>query len=304
MGSPALDREAGPLPELPGERHGHRAELAGGLVLVFGGFGDAHSPDRGTRETWALDLSVASDERAWVRRADLNRGKAFHASVVVDGAAFAIGTNVERYDAAADRWEVVYDGGELPESHLAAAAIGRRVLVVGGYPADRRTCVLLDLETGELADVEPPPGFGPGHHFHFVAALAGRWHVIGGMVGGGLSERHWARAAGEGERWVERAALPEPSFAKFNAWTTIADELWIFGGRAAGEGAAYVGGGAWRYSAATDTWTSLEPLPEMRVMPAAVVVDGVVHSIAGVSNQVQPLPNAAYDPARRAWTPR
>ena len=254
-----------PIP-LPSGRHGQRVEVVQGGLLSFGGFGDARAPDREQKQTWWL----APGSKAWVRRADMGRPRAFFGSVVVGGKAYAIGGSVERYDADEDRWVEVLPEGTLPSSHFMAAALGQEVFVLGGLGGKEALLYVLDLATGTLRSEPPPPGFTQGDHFHLVHVLQGRLHVLGGIHGGRfeLLRKHWVRAP---EGWKALDDLPAPLWAKFSAHAVVAGKLNVWGED-----------GAWRFDPSTGQWSALPELAGALVMPATVEVAGDVWVLGGM----------------------
>ena len=274
---------------MPAPRHGHRVEAIEGGLLAFGGFGDPGLPDRGARETWWLAPGAGS----WQRRADLGRGRAFFSSAVVDGSVYAVGDGVERYDVAADRWIEVVPPGALPVSHFAAAALGRTIFVLGGFPADCGGLHAVDLDVAGHAatvrDQPSPPGFKPSDHFHVVQALGGRLHVIGGLDVESFEPRreHWILGAGGFE-----AQAPPPSgiWAKFTVQAVVGDELYLFGDS-----------GSWRFEAATGRWARRAAPGRTLVMAPSVAIDGTIWVVGGMEVGSDRSPLLAYDVAADAW---
>jgi hypothetical protein len=210
-----------PVP-LPAERHGHRVERVSEGLLCCGGFGAGE--DRGMHET----LWLAPGTTRWQPRAPMIVGRAFFATVVIDDTLYAIGEGVERYDFAADRWTAIVPQDTLPRSHFAAAAVGRTVYVLGGYPVEQSGFLAVDVDRGTVRRLEPPPGFAPGDHFHLMVAIDGVLHVIGGIAGETftLKTEHWTLSA---DGWRPDAAAPVGMWAKFAAQAVIGDRLYAFG---------------------------------------------------------------------------
>jgi hypothetical protein len=273
-------------PPLPGARHGHRVEPLAGGFLAFGGFArDDAGEDRGTH----LCCWLPRGGTAWQRRADLRHGQAFGSSAVIDGIVYAVGGDVERYDAAADRWVEVVPPGALPESHFAAAAVGRELFVLGGYPVERSALFAVDAATGAVRREPPPPSFAPGDHFHFLAALGGELHVVGGLDASTFVPRreHWVRRAGS---WV---ALPEPP-----------PGLWAkFGGQAVVGGCWYLFGdfGGCCFDPATGRWTPRAPWPGEFVLPGVIADGGTIHVLGGMRVEGDRGVLLAYDTDTDAW---
>ena len=283
---------------LPHDRHGHRAHVITDHLVVFGGFGASARGDRGTRETWIRDRSSGT----WRRAADLVVPKSFGASAVVNGTPYALGDDIERYDVEADRWEVVAAVGSVQKSHFAAAAVGSRIYAVGGYPVDRGGVRVFDTQTRRVTEVPPPPGFGPGDHFHFVANLGERLHVIGGLDGDEFTPKreHWVLLDGA---W--RAATPPPDalWAKFAIHAVAGDRLFVFTGIGPQRGDALGPRRGLCYDPHADRWSELAAAPAALVMAATVVIDDRIHVLGGARLDEAPVTiPRVFDIATGRWT--
>jgi hypothetical protein len=121
-----------------------------------------------------------------------------------------------------------------------------------------------------VSDAPAPPSYRRGDHFHFMAELDGRLHVIGGLDGKVFRPRteHWVL---KGATWKELPAPPEGLWAKFAAQAAVGGELYLFGDF-----------GAWRFDALTDDWTARAKLPFRLVMPQTIVTSASLWIIGGV----------------------
>ncbi|MBK8177571.1 MAG: hypothetical protein IPK67_01410 [Planctomycetes bacterium] len=295
---------------LPAPRHGHRIELVDGGLLCFGGFGDASVPDRETRQTWWL----APGSKKWERRADMGTGRAFFASAVVHGAAFALGEGLERYDSKHDRWEPVpitgAAPGDWPRSHFAAAAVGSTIYALGGYGGRRTGLLAIDLGPGSpeggptaaLRELPAPPGFDVGDHFHCLQTLQQKLHVLGGLDGVKFEPQveHWVLPDDRpgqsvaASPWKPGAAPPVGLWAKFTVQARSGESLYLFGDF-----------GAWRFESSAGTWTERARPPFLMAMPQAVSLDGSIWVIGGmrVGAEEDRVPILLrYDQADDRWT--
>jgi hypothetical protein len=274
---------------LPVERHGHRVERLPGGVLCCGGYAKSA---RGKGWDDRAVLWLGDGETEWRARAEMPVGRTFFGSAAVDGGIVAIANGIDRYDAAADLWRTCVPAGELPASHFGAAATSETAWVLGGYPLERSAFFEIDLASGKVARQEPPPGFQPGDHFHFVAALDGELHVVGGLdVKTFVARReHWIRRDG---RWEAQAPPPAGLWSKFGGCAIRGGRLHLFGDF-----------GHHVYDAAAKTWELRAPLPFPLVMPAAVVLGESIWILGGMRIEGSGPVLLCYDPAADRWEDR
>ena len=246
-----------PPAALPKAVHGHRAHLVQGRIFAFGGFGE-------TAVAWNGPIA------GWTDVAPMPTHKAFFSSAVVDERIYTVGAQagqsaIERYDPTEDRWHTVLRSARLPKSHLATAALGHQLYILGGFPDAAGRLQVFDTRTGQLSDAPPLPGFHAGDHFHYLAPLAGQLHVIGGMrfqPDSDVLDQHWAL---EGDAWRKRAPLPNPAMSKFGVHGVASGRFYLFSKL---HQLHHV------YDPATDRWSGkLAPLERVIGM-AATVADG------------------------------
>jgi hypothetical protein len=279
---------ARPAP-LPGPRLGHRVEIVTDGLLACGGFGNTDvGDDRGARATWWL----ADGTSSWRRCADMPRPRAFFGSASHGGAVYAIGDGVDRFDIGAGTWQPTIAGGVLPTSHFGVASGGGRVWVLGGYPVEHSACFEVDLERGRAERREPPPGFTPGDHFHFLAWLRGELHVMGGLDVATFQPRreHWVRRSGV---WVALQQPPAGLWAKFAGSAVVGDRLHLFGDF-----------GHHVFDAANGQWRTAAPLPFPVVMPAVVARGGSIWIVGGERLDNTPIGIVEYEIAADRWIVR
>lgn len=136
------------LPDLPNPLVYGAAAVANGRLYVAGGQRDA-AVKAATVESWSLDVSATSDEKAWRREPDLPGTGTFVAAMASDeqnlffigGVGFdSTGTGVQskkiyRLEPRGTAWETLPD---LPEPRVGAVTPcpivgGNRIFVMGGY---------------------------------------------------------------------------------------------------------------------------------------------------------------------------
>lgn len=255
--APRTQQQPVPLPEI---RHGHCVvSLPDGLLCVGGyprgGGGDECSARQ--------SLWLADGAAQWLPRAPMRHGRTFFATAVLGDAAYAIGDGIERYDFAVDRWSEVVAPGALPRTHFAACAHQGCLYVLGGFPVERAGMRRVDVGSGEPAaarvvDVPPPPGFGPGDHFHLLVSLGDDLHCIGGLDGESFQPKAEHHVLRDGA-WRTLPPPPVGIWTKFAAHAVHGGKLYVFGEF-----------GGWCLDPASGTWSERRPLPEMVAMPATV----------------------------------
>lgn len=133
--------------------HGRRVERIGDTLFAVGGFSRGNTdPERDTRRVLEFELPAGP----WLRRASTHEGHAFAGSVVAGGRLHAISGTIERYDSASDAWTLVDGSDSVPRSHLAAAARGSKIHVLGGYPVERSGHHVFDVATGSMQRAQSP----------------------------------------------------------------------------------------------------------------------------------------------------
>ena len=213
----------------------------------------------------------------------MRHARAAHAVVSTGDALYALaGTGaggvpvleVERFDGRA--WTPVTT---LPGQGLnapAAAALGRRVYVIGGFntvtnvPSDR--VYVYDAESGAWSEAAPLPAPRGGHG---AAVLDGKIHVVGGGNSRSTIADHSAYDP-SANAWRELAPLPRAEGSP--AVVVFEGRLYAIGGRSGPSdfGDVYV------YDAAADRWTS-GPAIEPRGTAGAVVHCGSLYLVGGES---------------------
>ncbi len=135
----------GDLPELPEPLHHTAMVASGGLLYVFGGYG---ADGNASSAVWSLipyqtPPNGTPGPGAWQRRSDMPTARGAHAAVLIDGVVHIVGGAArfggqtklvqthEAYDIERRTWTALPAFPD-PRDHLAAAAIGDDLLVVGG----------------------------------------------------------------------------------------------------------------------------------------------------------------------------
>lgn len=196
--------------------------------------------------------------------------------IVVVGGFLANGGNSRRVDAyapATDSWRRLPD---LPVAvdHAAAASFRGRLVVVGGYGADRRPLRTAFLFDGDRWRRLPPPP-SPRAAAAAAAVKRGTIYVVGGRDGGGLAREMLVLDLGT-MRWSRR---PGPVPREHLAAAALGGRVYVLGGRRAGYDTNLAIAQA--YDPRTGRWQRLPPLPSPRGGTGAAGIAGRVVSIGG-----------------------
>jgi N-acetylneuraminic acid mutarotase len=152
-------------------------------------------------------------------------------------------------------------------------------------------------------------------------ALNGRFYVIQGLTDGGFQPMGVVYVYDPGtNEWTKKKPMP---LEVHHAMTTVANgKIYVFGGfsRPGKELAWQPVDNAWEYTADTDSWKALAPLPSKRGAGGATAVNGKIYVIGGASIlpgatdpairfDGQPRDNVVgtneeYDPASNTWKTR
>ena len=226
-----LDPESGQyasIADLPSEQSGLAALEHDGRIWAFGGtnaFGNAVPTVR--------SYDPAAD--VWQAHQPMLTARARASAVKLGGRLYVIGGDnrgavptVEIYDPESDRWAV---GPLLPEARAGAAAVAWRgdVYLAGGRNAEgQQRGTLLRLRQGAWTQVEAntlPVADAA------VAVINGQLNLLGGRVGGNLSDRHWAyglSGAGLAFEWLPPTRLMDAR--DLHSAAVVNGEIYLLGG--------------------------------------------------------------------------
>ncbi|MGH2454019.1 MAG: Kelch repeat-containing protein [bacterium] len=195
------------------------------------------------------------------------------------------------------RWDI-RTSMPRPRTEVTAAALGGRIVVIGGFDGFARTTATVQIyDPRANAWSVGPPLPRPIHHAMAVT-LEDRLYVIGGLIGPRLAPTDRAFVF-DGGAWRAIASLPEPVGA---AGIAVLDgRIHVVGGRGGrGDVAAH-----YVYDPAADGWTPRAALPAARDHLAAAVLDGRLYATGGrlegaISRNVTRVD--VYDPQTDAWS--
>jgi non-specific serine/threonine protein kinase len=216
--------------------------------------------------------------------------------IVVSGGFLASGGNsrrVDAYDPARDEWTRLPD---LPVSvdHAAASSWRGRLVVVGGYGADREPLRAAFLFDGRRWRRLPAP---PEERAAAAAAATsdGRVWVVGGRTRSGLATRMLSLDL----RTLRWRTHPGPRPREHLAATALRGRVYAIGGRLAGYDTNLATVQA--YDPKRGRWSRLPDLPDPRGGTGAAAIAGRIVSVGGESPAGTNRTVWALRPGARAW---
>jgi subtilisin family serine protease/N-acetylneuraminic acid mutarotase len=297
-------RGSNPLPvtgwagELPPTltRMGAGAAVLGQSIYLIGGQAEFTDPD--TVEWRTATVEIYTPGKGWREGPPLSGLRHSLAAAAAGGRIYAVGgygqyedhgytydgtvSLVEVLDPAAGRWK---KRAPLPRplQALAAAGIGDRVYVTGGYEEDswgftRAVDRLYVFDPAANLWTEKAP-MGETRGWHVTVALDGRLYVFGGASAGGRVRHTAERYDPETDSWTPLADMPAGRYGMAGA--TDGRYIYLSGGVSQRGKATF-----WRYDPAADTYqdfeNSLERLPVTRAAHNLVFLPGHgLHSLGG-----------------------
>lgn len=281
-----------------------------------------------------LFATGASAQGKWTAAPDIPEGAnevigaAVNGQVLVYGGQDAKGAPMGilwRFDPATNQWSKLPSNG-TPVHHAAAASIGGRLYVFGGFrlpdsgkggwfPENKAWMFDLDKQTWtRLPDMPTPRGA-------LAATVAdGKIYVIGGakipananieaLTGGSPVELLGAVEVFDTktQTWSTRRPMPTPR--NHMDASHVDGKIYVIGGRV---GSCFSGGWSTNifmneaYDIANDTWSTRAPMPTPRSGTASGVIDGRI-SVLGGEGWLDDFggvfrTHEIYDPKTNVWT--
>lgn len=266
------------------------ALLLGTLVTASSGGGE------GGQWTAVSSLNVARQEVGAARIGD----DVYVVGGLVAGL-FQATPTVERYDMELDTWSLV---APLPEKrdHMGVAAVDGRLFCIGGFhgffvPRFESWVYDPDLDTWDpIAPLPEPLGAC------WSVAHGGKLYVFGGVDQTDTIVPRGYAYDPRADEWSPIA--PMPTAREHLAAVSVGEYVYVFGGR---NHEHLVGGQPQsvavneRYHPATDTWTTMAPMPTARSASAVAELGGKIYVMGGEIPGLY-ANNEVYDVATDSWT--
>ncbi len=268
-------------------------------------------------------------QRNWETKACIPTARQFPVSGVIAGQLYVVGGNafpapsptttaLEVYDPRTDTWDTTKAPAPTSRVMAAGAAISGKLYVAGGCinsdcgPKVTNILEVFDPASNTWATLTPMPR---PRHTAAAGVIGGRLYVIGGSPGSICC------------RTLKTLVVFDPSAGPSGTWTILPSMPTAREGLAAGVigGKLYVVGGIVRpgnyssagastgalevFNPATNTWTTLAPMPTPRWAHAVGAIGGKLYVVGGrridTSNprgDTGVLPVEVYNPRTGAWS--
>ena len=179
-------------------------------------------------------------------------------------------------------------------TEVAAAAVGGRIWVLGGYAPDGATLATVEVYDTAADTWSRGPDLPVAVNHAMAATLDGALYVAGGNDGDGPSTQ---LARLEGERWRPLAPLPRGRSA--GGLVALDGRLYLVGGVVDGG----LAGDTQVYDPAADRWSSAPGLPTPREHLGAASSGGRVYVVGGRTGGIGSNLAAAevFDPGTGRW---
>jgi N-acetylneuraminic acid mutarotase len=253
----------------------------------------------------ALVASAATaGDGTWLPLAPLSLPRQETGAATIGGEVYVVGgllagnplhatASVEIYDIASDEWRF---GVNLPVAldHMAVAAVGGRLFVIGGYSADfqpRDTVWIFDPADSSWSPGEPVPSARGGA---WAVTHAGRVFLFGGVDPGGAVTRTTFIYDPVADDWSQGMDMPTAR-EHLNA-VAAGNFIYVIGGRAGASTGANE-----RYDPAANQWATMAPMPTPRSAVAAAALGGMIYATGGEVPMLFAV-NEAYDIAHNTWS--
>lgn len=242
----------------------------------------------------------------WLHKAQMPTSRARLAVVAYEGEIYAIGGDtaegvsgvVEVYDPTTDTWTRRASKPQ-PVRNIAAAVLGDRIYVPGGYDAMDQaiaTVEVYDPQTDAWSQVAPLP---TPLFAYAIAALDGKLYLFGGH---------------NGMHYLDTVFIYDPASDTWTMGTPMSERRGFCAAAVVGERVYVLGGYDEQTESALcevyepakegsgeDPWTRLAPMRMGRGGLAAIAVENYIYAIGGGWTQYLSF-NERYDVSKDEWT--
>jgi non-specific serine/threonine protein kinase len=182
----------------------------------------------------------------------------------------------------------------LARTEVAAAVVGREIVVLGGFTLDGGASKRVDAYDPARNSWRRLPNLPVGIHHAMAVGAQGKLYVLGGYTGAGQARR--AAHVLDGRRW---RALPTMPYSRAAAGAAFARGKIVVAGGVTSGGLARK---ALSFDVRTRRWRTV-PGPTPREHLAVTSLGGVVYAVAGRTGGIDTnlLDFESYRPGDRSW---
>lgn len=196
---------------------------------------------------------------------------------------------LESYDPVTDTWTTLAPM-PLNRGAVAVAAVDGKLYVAGGFS----TCTSFCPQTGDLQVYDPVTNTWTikapmqARDDAEAVGIGGKLYVLGGLIrahpgpGGGAATGSLQVYDPASDIW-DASKMPMPTARTSFAGDVINNQILAVGGS---DNVSAVLAANERYDPATDTWTSLAPMPTVRAQLGAAAVGGKLYVFGGASTTI------------------
>jgi N-acetylneuraminic acid mutarotase len=215
--------------------------------------------------------------------------------------------SIDSYDPATNAWTTLRS--VAPRAEVPAVQIGGKIYLSGGCVSsdcNATPSALLEIYDPATNSVTTGTAMSATRFGHAAGAINGKLYVAGGSV---KCPPCFPLAANtevydpSTNAWTPLA--PIPTKREFPASAVLGSKLYVMGGFQ--RSAAYPAPGTpssvvEAYDPATNTWSTLAPLPYVALGSGAAVINGKIHVVGGSTGTTVLNNHAIYDPDANSWT--
>jgi N-acetylneuraminic acid mutarotase len=296
------------LPNMPTARDHLVAEAIGGRVYAIGG------RTSGLGSTTNANEYFDTDAGTWGTAAPLPTPRGGMGSAILNGRIYVFGgdgndgapsglfAENEEFDPASNTWRTVAPM-PTPRHGTDGAVVGTTLYTPGGGTAAgaHNSSVNEAFNLSLLGHWTTMPSLPDVRREGGVVAADGDVFVLGGNTGNSVRTNTVLRFDTATSTWSYVAPYPGPALDHTGALASTGGLIYLIGG--ATEVPSPNVATLRAYNVATNSWSTIAPMPQARAAMGATTVNGKLYVMGGWINGVRTNTALVYDPAANSWSP-
>jgi len=262
---------------MPTERLDSVTGVVNGKIYVIGGW----VPPKGAKTNKVEVYDPATD--TWTEKASMPQALVHHGAAVVNNKIYVIGgegaggTAVFEYDPLADSWTIKAPA-PTPRYGHSIGVVNNKIYVIGGFASGTQN---LNQEYAPATDSWTTKAPMPTGRDHLgIAVVYNKIYAIGGRTGFGspnfnVNEEYDPAT----NTWTTKAPMPTAR-AGFYELGLVNNKIYVMGGEGSVAGEPAFSENE-EYNPATNTWSTMTPLPIGRHGMSVGVVNNKIYTIGG-----------------------